>query len=85
MVKPNTVDMSLDDIISKTRKTKSSIQKKPFGGARRGNGRPTGIPRRSGGSGWKDLDDVANHGIVSRGNGLFLSGEIIDQITMYFR
>lgn len=70
MVKANNVDMSLDDIISKTRKTNSSIQKKPFGGARRGNGRPTGIPRRSGGSsgGWKDLDDVRNHGITSRGS-----------------
>ena len=69
MVKANNVDMSLEDIISKTRKTNNSIQKKPFGGGRRGNGRPTGIPRRSGSSGgWKDLDDVNNHGITSRGN-----------------
>ncbi|ULT95685.1 hypothetical protein L3Y34_004403 [Caenorhabditis briggsae] len=70
MVKANNVDMSLDDIISKTRKTNSSIQKKPFSGNRRGNGRPSGIPRRSGGSsgGWRDLDAVSNHGITSRGN-----------------
>uniref|UniRef100_A0A1I7T0L6 FoP_duplication domain-containing protein n=1 Tax=Caenorhabditis tropicalis TaxID=1561998 RepID=A0A1I7T0L6_9PELO len=70
MVKANNVDLSLDDIISKTRKSNNSIQKNTFGGARRGGGRPTGIPRRSGGSsgGWKDLDDVSNHGITSRGN-----------------
>ncbi|CAI2350766.1 unnamed protein product [Caenorhabditis sp. 36 PRJEB53466] len=71
MVKSTNVDLSLDDIISKTRKTNSSIQKKPFSRpeGRRSNGRPTGIPRRSGGGGggWKDLDAVANHGIT-RGN-----------------
>ncbi|KAF1757789.1 hypothetical protein GCK72_014246 [Caenorhabditis remanei] len=70
MVKANNVDMSLDDIISKTRKTNNSIHKKPLGGARRGTGRPTGLPRRSGGSsgGWRDLDAVSNHGITSRGS-----------------
>lgn len=77
MVKATNVDLSLEDIISKTRKTTGSIQKKSFGGARRGNTRPTGLPRRSGGSGgWKDLDAVQNHGISSRGNGGF-------QINMY--
>uniref|UniRef100_A0A8R1DZ59 FoP_duplication domain-containing protein n=2 Tax=Caenorhabditis japonica TaxID=281687 RepID=A0A8R1DZ59_CAEJA len=67
MVKSTNVDLSLDDIISKTRKNKSSIQKKPY--SRPGGQRSSGIPRRSGGGGggWRDLDAVGNHGITSRG------------------
>ncbi|EGT51721.1 hypothetical protein CAEBREN_15587 [Caenorhabditis brenneri] len=68
LAKANNVDKSLEDI-SKTGKTEKNIQKKLFGGRRRGNGRPIGIRRRSGSSGgWKDLDDVNNVGITSRGN-----------------